>query len=127
MTLAATAGFHQPASCAASSDSRASSTLIAATTPSTHSALAAYRCQRGSGNARRWSQARGPCSVWATSAVSAVTLIGSMKKAQIAAAVCNAMSHGIGCFIRSRLKNRKKAISSGATAASSSASERRSL
>jgi hypothetical protein len=44
------------------------------------------------------SQLREPCSVWATSAVSAVTLIGSMKKAQIAAELCSAHGPRPGLF-----------------------------
>ena len=63
----------------------------------------------------------------ATSAVSAVTLIGSMKKAQMAEALSIHMSHGAACLPRSMLKKTKRAISEGAATASTAASERFSL
>lgn len=63
----------------------------------------------------------------ATSAVSAVTLIGSMKKAQMPEALTIHMSHGCGALPRSRLKKTKRAISDGAATASTAASERFSL
>ena len=63
----------------------------------------------------------------ATSAVSAVTLIGNMKKAQIPAELFSITSHGMASSIRSMLKKTNTAISAGATTASSKASERRNL
>src|SRR5690606_8078881 len=60
-------------------------------------------------------------------AVSAVTLIGSMKKAQMAEALPIHMSHGCGALPRIMLKKVKMAISDGAATASRAASDRCSL
>ena len=50
-----------------------------------------------------------------------------MKNAQIAAEDCRVIAHGAPFSSRNRLNNTNTAISNGATAASTSASERRSL
>ena len=65
--------------------------------------------------------------MWATKAVRAVTLIGSMKKDQMPIELTIHISHGWGVLPRRRLKKVKMAISEGAATANRTASERFSL